>query len=107
MKDFISTTVTTDLGQEDIFSIVNRSLPSFLWRMGDSDSQGLYISGHGENTEQMQLWLDNDLVDVTISLRNARGSDISRDEWKNKLVNKIINEVLPTIGKVGEISQTD
>ncbi len=107
MKDFFSTSIKTNLSQEDIYSIVSKNLPEFSWRMGDSDSQGLFISGNGKNTEQIQLWLDENLVDVTISLRNVKTDDSNRDEWKKNLINKILISVLPNIGEIGDVDITD
>lgn len=105
MKDFIRTTISTNLGQEDLHSILSNELPDYVWRMGDSDQQGKYVSGNGLG--QILLWLDDNEVDVSISLRAENIDHPNRNEWKDGLLSKLLNNIFPKIGTLGEVNEVD
>jgi len=107
MKDFIHISISTQLSQKEIHSLLSVKLPEYSWRMGDSDYQGLYITSIGSELGQIQVWLDDEPAVVTISLRGNQQSRADREEWKENLINGIIRGVLPAIGVVGEIKEYD
>jgi len=105
MKDFVRATINTELTQREIYYLVSQALPEFFWREGDSDAQGLYITGNKEDFGQIQIWFDEGAVDVTISLRAARTSGLN-EALKEEFFSNVISNVLPIIGEVQKVIST-
>ncbi len=106
MTNFIRASIKTRLTQREIYTVVSMALPEFLWREGDSDAQGLYITGIREDVGQIQFWLDEDVVDATVSLGGARSTP-QNSEWKEDFFDNVISSIFPSIGEVGEVSKMD
>lgn len=101
MSDFIRLSVKTSLSQCEIFQILVESLPDMSWRMGDSDTQGLYVSGRGACYEQIQIWLDDSVADVSINLRGVICVDQERDIWRSRFIDNVMMKALIKIGELG------
>lgn len=99
MKNCINVDILSNLNKVEVHSILLVSMPDFSWRMGDSDMQGGYVSGRNEAGIYIQCWTDESPHSFTISFSSASLDEAS----KATLVNHILQDVLPTIGKVEKI----
>lgn len=101
MSDYVRISVKTNLDQREIFQILVECLPDMSWRMGNSDEQGLYVSGLGTFDEQIQLWLNDQSAEISINVRGVVCADQERAIWKSSFVSDVMTRVLPKIGEVG------
>lgn len=99
MKSFIDINVHTSLDKIGVHSVLSEFMTDFVWRMGESDMQGGYVSGRNEAGVHIQCWTDENPLSFTISFSNSSLDESSKSE----LVNLIIQHVLPKIGKIEKI----
>jgi hypothetical protein len=97
MKDFFSVDIESTLSNDDVFEILSGGLPSFLWRRGNSDAQGTYVSGMDSNGVKIQCWTGERPMAVSVSFRGAKGME---EESKEHLANKLLSDLLPSIGDI-------
>jgi hypothetical protein len=57
--------------QQLLLATLKAAIPMATWRSGDSDSQGLYISGAFENGIHVKIWMGEAPVYLTISARSV------------------------------------
>jgi len=100
MKDFVSVDIDSTLSNDDVFEILSGGLPTFSWRRGDSDVQGLYVSGLDADGVKIQCWTGERPMAMSVSFRSAKGA---KDEAKKRLMDQLLNEFLPRIGGVRRI----
>ena len=107
MKEFITYDLNSDLSRGDITIEVEKVLPDFHWREGDSDAQGLYISGNNNDHVTVQLWLSEKPVEMFVSFRTAWESDKDRCNKKEELIKLIETVFIPSIGKIIKKSESE
>jgi len=107
MKDFITYDLISDLGRSSITTVAKKVFPGFLWREGDSDTQGLYISGSDENHVTIQIWLSEKPIEMFVSFRSAWESDTDRYNKKSKLIQLVETDFIPSIGMNIKKSEVD
>lgn len=100
MKDFLSIDIDSTLLNGDVFVILSDGLPEFSWRQGDSDAQGAYVSGRNPEGVQIQCWTGEAPMQMSVSFRGAK--DVP-EEARAHLVNRLLADLLPRIGRLKEI----
>ena len=100
MKDFINYYIQCSLSKKQVFDTMVHTLPAFMWRQGDSDEQGPYISGADGNSIQIKLWLGEAQIGMSISFRRAWMDVGDREKSKSELVEVIDKSVIPLLGVV-------
>lgn len=103
MKNFIRFQVQSKLKQDQLFELTKRSLPEFDWRRGDSDAQGLYVSGLTTDLIQIQFWFDDGFVDTTVSFRSVE-ADSPR---KEALITRLEKDIFSAMGRVLKRQEND
>jgi len=98
MKEFITYDLKSKLNRSDIYNKALTALPDFNWRKGDSDSQGEYVSGMNQNKVDIQLWLEGNLVEMSVSFRGCWENNENRESKKQKLINIVEFNLIPAIG---------
>ena len=98
MKDIVTIEFDSICGQEKMLATFKTSLPDFQWRGGDSDMQGLYISGRNKNSVNIQIWISESPNAATVSFRSSWLEATNRDVLKQAVVAKIVNDIIPTLG---------
>ena len=56
---------------ETLFEKLKHGLPTFQWRMGDSDAAGPYIKGYHPDNTDVAIWLGEVPYDLTINSRRS------------------------------------
>ena len=107
MRDFVSVDLRTHLTQIEVHQRLTLMLPRFTFRMGDSDANGLYVSGIDDEQAQVKVWLGEDSASLTLSLRGWRAGVTNREEAKQLWWDRLTNEVLPSLGEVVKIVERD
>jgi hypothetical protein len=107
MRDFVSADLRTSLSQVEVHERLASLLPHFSFRMGDSDANGLYVSGVDEEQAQLKVWLGEDPATLTLSTRGWRVGVTNRDEAKRMLWEQLTRKVLPALGELVRISECD
>jgi hypothetical protein len=100
VKDFLSIDIDSTLSNDDIFEILSNGLPGFLWRRGDSDAQGTYVSGLDANGVKIQCWSGEKPMKVSVSFRSAKGME---EESKESLAKVLLDDLLPSIGGIKRV----
>jgi hypothetical protein len=98
MKDFVAIDFQSDCTQDEILEAFKTHLPEFQWRGGDSDAQGLYVSGRNSDLVNVQAWLSETPMTATISFRNSWSNNPGRETLKQEMLNRIVDKVVPTLG---------
>lgn len=101
MKDFITYDIKSELSRDEIFENAIRILSNLEWRKGNSDSQGLYISGNNKQKITIQLWVSETPIEMFISFRSAwLGCDKEyENSQKQELINIVETSFIPSIGE--------
>jgi hypothetical protein len=100
MKDFITIEFQSTCKQDEVIAVLKAHLPDFQWRCGDSDMQGLYVSGRNSDLVNIQFWLSEPPMSATISFRNSWLDIASRDTLKKEILNKVVIDTIPVLGKL-------
>ena len=98
MKDFVSFDLVSDLDPPSIFERAKGALPDFNWRMGDSESQGPYITGTNSDLVQVKLWLGEKPIAGSVSFNGAMVNAQDRERRKEDLFKQIEGTFLSSIG---------
>jgi hypothetical protein len=95
--------IDSKLDQPAIKNLLSAALPEFVWRMGDSDAIGLYITGLGPAHEMVSLDIEDTLVDVSIDTGRVTHGEASAAS--TALVKTLIEAILPSIGRVVSVKE--
>ena len=100
MKDFVSFDLQSELSEEQVFACLTQFLKAFVWRRGDSDMQGPYIYGSSKDSVQINLWLGERPIAMSVSFRRAWPNVPNRETLKKELIDLITSRVIPSIGRI-------
>ena len=106
MKDFILYDIKSELNQSDIYSKLLVLFPDYDWRLGDSDSQGKYISGRDKNNIDIEIWLGDTPIGMTVCFRGVWENSNNREEEKQKIINLLEKKFIPYLGEKIKKSET-
>src|SRR5262249_8741019 len=95
--------VASELDHDAIFHILREALPSFLWRHGNSDTQGPYVSGRHQDGIVIQAWLGEQPMAMSSSFRGAWREDPAREERKNAVLTILLESTCPALGVVRSV----
>jgi len=105
MNEFIKIEFRTSENQDNLCKLLISHFPYFEWRKGDSDMQGLYISGMNNESVQIQLWLEKNSEAMTISFRSLSGEKDEREKFKHKIYNNVKDNIFPSFTKIVKIKE--
>lgn len=104
MNEFLYIEFVSDESRDDLYDLLVLNFPDYRWMCGDSDIQGLYITGANEESVQIQLWLEEPEV-MTVSFSLAWVGEPDRDRKKELLFKKIQDVLFPVFKKVESIKE--
>ncbi len=100
MKDYICIDIESNLTSPKILDLAVSAFPEFKWHSGDSDSQGAYVFGANEEDVQVQIWLGEQPITMSISFRNVSNNAFQREDRKGILVEMMRKNLIPSIGRI-------
>lgn len=100
MKDYIVFSVKSILNQDDVFEIMQNNLSDFLWRRGDSDAQGFYVSGERADGVYLKAWISETPFTLTLSFNELFTKMPTQQASKKILFDRISKSVLPNLGQL-------
>ena len=108
MKDFITYDIESELKQHDVYQKGKNELSDFKWRMGDSDSQGKYVSGRDHNGVTLKLWLEtNTFIAMSVCFTDVWEDCNDREAKKENLIDLIEKKFISSIGVNIKKSEAD
>lgn len=105
MKDFVTIEFQSTCSQDEVMTALKAYLSGFQWRGGDSDMQGLYISGKNTDSVNIQVWLSESPKTATISFRSSWLDVADREVLKQQLLNIVTLDTISSLGVL--LSQRD
>lgn len=100
MKDYICIDIESNLTSPTVLELAMSTFPDFKWHSGDSDSQGPYVFGTSEEDVQIQIWLGEQPVEMSVSFRNVSSDVFQREERKGILIEMIRKNLIPSLGEI-------
>lgn len=106
MKDYLVFSMKSDLNQDSVFKLMQTALTDFSWKTGDSDAQGLYVSGARSDGVYLKVWISENPFKLSMSFNES--FKISTDEAVSKkmLFDRVSNDVLPNLGVLLELKES-
>lgn len=98
-KDFITADFHSDLSQSEIYDKLVETLPDFDWHTGDSDAMGPYIKGENKDFVNIELWLDDNIIEFSISFRSLKSELLYSKKQIDELVKLVIDKLSAFLGK--------
>jgi hypothetical protein len=100
MKNFISIDLESNLQSNQIVELILKELPQFEWHQGDSDTQGVYVSGKNKEGVQIKFWLDEYPIAASLSFRGMHLDTSNQETVKQQIFHEMIRIITKHIGKI-------
>lgn len=105
MKSFTIFDVQSNLGQDAVFNLMQNKFQDFSWRRGESEMQGLYVSGSSPDGIHVKIWLSDSPTSLTVSFDDAWSNFADAENLKQKFLNEISLEIIPALGILLKVTE--
>jgi hypothetical protein len=106
MKDYLVFSMNSSLSQDNVFKLMQTALSDFSWKMGDSDAQGLYVSGVRSDGIYLKVWISENPIKLSMSFNESFKNSSDEALSKKILFDRVSNDVLPNLGVLLELKES-
>jgi hypothetical protein len=100
MKEVLAFDLVAKVPHEELADRIRETTPNLVWRQGDSDSQGRYLSGSDNVRSRVKIWLDDIPIAMSISFSGWPETLTDRETKKQQFLASFmaqLTEIVTTV----------